>query len=293
MRAGQAGRARWRRDDVAVLQRARDAGVAQSDAVAAAYYPDDTARQAVARHYLRDNIRYFLGDDELEGLRTFYRYAAELGLVSFDGTLRFYDADDSVSSLTASAPAAVSRARRRARALYHHAPLPLLGALADEVRARKHPDGVVTYIIDRNVNYTNVCVARCNFCAFYRAGRLERGLRARLRGDLPEDRRDDRARRRAAAAAGRPQSRSADRVVRGPVPRGEAALPVVQAARAVAARGDPPHAHVEADGAGGHRSPDRRRPRQHSRAAAPRSSSIACASCSTATARRPPTNGST
>jgi cyclic dehypoxanthinyl futalosine synthase len=55
-----------------------------------------------------------------------------------------------------------------ALALYHHAPLPLLGALADEVRARKHPDGIVTYIIDRNVNYTNVCVARCNFCAFYR-----------------------------------------------------------------------------------------------------------------------------
>ncbi len=52
--------------------------------------------------------------------------------------------------------------------LYHRAPLPLLGRLADEVRVRKHPDGVVTYIIDRNVNYTNVCVARCNFCAFYR-----------------------------------------------------------------------------------------------------------------------------
>jgi predicted solute-binding protein len=85
------------RDAVAMLQRARDAGVAQSDAVAAAYYPDDTARQAVARHYLRDNIRYFLGEDELEGLRTFYRYAAELGLVTFDGKLRFYDADDSVT----------------------------------------------------------------------------------------------------------------------------------------------------------------------------------------------------
>ncbi|PYR95429.1 MAG: dehypoxanthine futalosine cyclase [Acidobacteria bacterium] len=52
--------------------------------------------------------------------------------------------------------------------LYHHAPLPLLGTLADVVRVRKHPDGVVTYIIDRNVNYTNICVARCNFCAFYR-----------------------------------------------------------------------------------------------------------------------------
>ncbi len=55
-----------------------------------------------------------------------------------------------------------------ARELYLHAPTALLGQLADEVRARKHPEGVVTYIIDRNVNYTNVCVARCNFCAFYR-----------------------------------------------------------------------------------------------------------------------------
>jgi chorismate dehydratase len=83
------------RDAVALLQRTRDTGVAQSDAVAAGYYPEDTARQAAARHYLRDNIRYFLGDDELEGLRTFYRYAAELGLASFDGKLRFYDGDDS------------------------------------------------------------------------------------------------------------------------------------------------------------------------------------------------------
>src|SRR5690349_17620565 len=52
--------------------------------------------------------------------------------------------------------------------LYTHAPTSLLGELASEVRARKHPDGIVTYIIDRNVNYTNVCVARCSFCAFYR-----------------------------------------------------------------------------------------------------------------------------
>src|SRR5713226_6377806 len=52
--------------------------------------------------------------------------------------------------------------------LYRHAPTPLLGRLADAVRARKHPGGIVTYIIDRNVNYTNVCVAKCSFCAFYR-----------------------------------------------------------------------------------------------------------------------------
>src|SRR4051812_13776835 len=52
--------------------------------------------------------------------------------------------------------------------LYRVAPTALLGRLADGVRQRKHPDGIVTYIIDRNVNYTNVCVAKCNFCAFYR-----------------------------------------------------------------------------------------------------------------------------
>jgi len=43
-----------------------------------------------------------------------------------------------------------------------------LGALADTARWRKHPEPVVTYIIDRNINYTNVCTAQCAFCAFYR-----------------------------------------------------------------------------------------------------------------------------
>jgi len=52
--------------------------------------------------------------------------------------------------------------------LYREAPAHLLGHLADTIRFRKHPERVVTYIIDRNVNYTNLCVARCNFCAFYR-----------------------------------------------------------------------------------------------------------------------------
>ncbi len=52
--------------------------------------------------------------------------------------------------------------------IYRDAPTAWLARTADLVRRRKHPDGVVTYIIDRNVNYTNVCVARCSFCAFYR-----------------------------------------------------------------------------------------------------------------------------
>jgi cyclic dehypoxanthinyl futalosine synthase len=52
--------------------------------------------------------------------------------------------------------------------LYREGSTHLLGQLADGIRARRHPDRAVTYIIDRNVNYTNVCVAKCNFCAFYR-----------------------------------------------------------------------------------------------------------------------------
>src|SRR5687768_14756723 len=52
--------------------------------------------------------------------------------------------------------------------LYRHAPTYWLGRMADQVRQRKHPAGPVTYTIDRTVNYTNVCVARCNLCAFRR-----------------------------------------------------------------------------------------------------------------------------
>jgi cyclic dehypoxanthinyl futalosine synthase len=59
--------------------------------------------------------------------------------------------------------------------LYQQAPTHWLGRMADLVREKKHPERVVTYIIDRNVNYTNVCVARCNFCAFYRPVGHEQG----------------------------------------------------------------------------------------------------------------------
>ena len=79
--------------DAEALLQARDAGAAHAGEVARAYYPDDPEREAVARRYLRDNIRYTFGDEELEGLRAFYGYAAELGLVSFDGALRFYHAE--------------------------------------------------------------------------------------------------------------------------------------------------------------------------------------------------------
>ncbi len=47
-----------------------------------------------------------------------------------------------------------------------------IGMEADSVRKRLHPGKVVTYQIDRNVNYTNICTEYCSFCAFYRPGGL-------------------------------------------------------------------------------------------------------------------------
>ena len=52
--------------------------------------------------------------------------------------------------------------------LHDEADLLTLGTLADAVRTRLHPSPVVTYIVDRNVNPTNVCITDCGFCAFYR-----------------------------------------------------------------------------------------------------------------------------
>jgi len=43
-----------------------------------------------------------------------------------------------------------------------------LGAAADAQRRRRHPENRVTFVVDRNVNYTNICDSKCSFCAFYR-----------------------------------------------------------------------------------------------------------------------------
>lgn len=43
-----------------------------------------------------------------------------------------------------------------------------LGMMADNMRKKLHPEGDVSFIIDRNINYTNVCINKCRFCAFYR-----------------------------------------------------------------------------------------------------------------------------
>ncbi|MBF0345292.1 MAG: dehypoxanthine futalosine cyclase [Nitrospirae bacterium] len=57
---------------------------------------------------------------------------------------------------------------KEALELYNGQPVLRLGQMADEVRKTLHPEGIVTFINDRNINYTNVCINHCSFCAFYR-----------------------------------------------------------------------------------------------------------------------------
>jgi cyclic dehypoxanthinyl futalosine synthase len=50
-----------------------------------------------------------------------------------------------------------------------------LGFLADSIRCKLHPNSVVTYVIDRNINYTDICISACKFCAFYKGPEEGRG----------------------------------------------------------------------------------------------------------------------
>ncbi|MBI3392094.1 MAG: dehypoxanthine futalosine cyclase [Nitrospirae bacterium] len=82
---------------------------------------------------------------------------------------------NSVSGTESTLAAAVERAREGLRLspadglfLLREGDFLLLGELAARARRRLHPDPLVTFVVDRNVNYTNICVTECRFCAFSR-----------------------------------------------------------------------------------------------------------------------------
>lgn len=58
--------------------------------------------------------------------------------------------------------------RKQALVLFEQADLLELAKAADAIRQDKHPEGIVTFLIDRNINYTNICRNQCLFCAFFR-----------------------------------------------------------------------------------------------------------------------------
>ncbi len=128
--------------------------------------------------YLANAISYDLGEEELRGLQRFYDEAATARLLPRTTVTLFRSSSPSSSSSSSSSSCLdtiLSRAAAGDRLsiadglrLDADASLFDLGLAADAVRQRRHPEGVVTYIVDRNVNYTNVCTTSCRFCAFYR-----------------------------------------------------------------------------------------------------------------------------
>jgi cyclic dehypoxanthinyl futalosine synthase len=72
------------------------------------------------------------------------------------------------SEIAAKVEARVPLSREEALWLLTEAELLQIGRLADTLRRRLHPEERVTFVVDRNVNYTNICESKCRFCAFYR-----------------------------------------------------------------------------------------------------------------------------
>jgi cyclic dehypoxanthinyl futalosine synthase len=176
---------------VAALQAARDRGIEKAEVLARQYRERRLAAGMPAlaendyANYLRRTIRYRLDAWEREGLVEYIARSHELGLHdAADVHVRFVTGEhEGVAAARRARPATAApldadalleRAAVGERlslheglVLYEHADTLALGEAADRRRQALHPEGVVTYIIDRNVNYTNVCTARCKFCNFY------------------------------------------------------------------------------------------------------------------------------
>ena len=158
-----------------ILHDSRRAGSAALPMIAADYTWSGRQYPEIALAYLRDAMRYRLGDLEVKAMRRFLDAAA--------GKLRLRDLEaverDGLRGAHHVIESKVLAGERitpeDAVALIENESLSSLGMMADLVRRRLHTDGVVTYIIDRNVNYTNVCNAFCTFCAFYRPPNHEEG----------------------------------------------------------------------------------------------------------------------
>lgn len=185
-------------DDVALLRDSLRAGLEHRPEIARAWANERGIDPAVCESYLTNNIRYVLGAEELSGAAAFIHRAHAAGLLPHRVPLRFFNdgraerritiaktaaplplprSEDnrprphlprSLDGLLADGAAGVRLGFEDALRLYLDAPTLELGAAADARRQSLHSDRVVTYIIDRNVNHTNICVTRCKFCNFYR-----------------------------------------------------------------------------------------------------------------------------
>jgi cyclic dehypoxanthinyl futalosine synthase len=163
-------------EDVQELARAAQHGQGIRTELAQAFARQRGGDPERYRRYLTQRIRYGVGPYEMTGMETFLRLAAEKGYLP-PTVVRY--ADDHVTRQRIRRVVSLDTALQKgadgeridadeAELLDEQAPLLELGLAADARRRALHADGVVTYIVSRNVNYTNVCTTACHFCAFYR-----------------------------------------------------------------------------------------------------------------------------
>ena len=168
------------------LRRSLELGLASLPDIARVH-ADEHGGQPVEIQAFLAKLSYQLGARELAGLAAWVEQAHAASGAPRRSSIRLFDfayepevphpvswprsvapTSQSVDSLLADAAAGRRLLPDQALRLYEEAPLIDLGSAADQRRARLHPGKVVTYIIDRNVNYTNLCVTACKFCNFYR-----------------------------------------------------------------------------------------------------------------------------
>jgi len=165
--------------DVALLQESLSLGLTHRQDIARAWAEQSGEEAGLAEYYLTENIHYGFGAGELCGAAAFVDRAHAAGLLPRKPPLLFYAGEArprgpghaenrSMDSLLADAAACARLSFEDGVRLYESASLHDLGRAADARRRLLHPHGVVTYIIDRNVNYTNACTTACQFCNFYR-----------------------------------------------------------------------------------------------------------------------------
>jgi cyclic dehypoxanthinyl futalosine synthase len=184
--------------DVSLLQESLALGLAHRDDIASAWAKQNGVDVELCRRYLYDNIHYGLGAAELCGAAAFLDRAHAAGMLPRKPSVRLFPIEaraepapplrdpappapkspspgtQTIDGLLADAAAGARLSSGEGVRLYRSASLYDLGMAADARRRAMHPRGVVTYIIDRNVNYTNACITACQFCNFYRPLRDER-----------------------------------------------------------------------------------------------------------------------
>ena len=157
-----AGRPDLDSEALAGLRRSADRGLAERELA-----------PARDRAYLMENIRYALDDRALMGLRRFAALGKAAGLlareeVSLYGPAVRFRPRPSLDTLLARGAEGGRLSLEEGERLETEASVVDLGNAAHLRRLSLHPGREVTYIISRNINYTNVCVTACKFCAFYR-----------------------------------------------------------------------------------------------------------------------------